>query len=43
MENNNSKFIIEENKDEFQFGKSKSRIDIKFKRVAFIFFVFFVI
>ena len=43
MDNNNSKFIIEENKDEFQFGKSKSRIDIKFKRVAFIFFVFFVI
>tara|TARA_Y100000992_G_scaffold265637_1_gene203107 strand:- start:212 stop:1897 length:1686 start_codon:yes stop_codon:yes gene_type:complete len=43
MDNNNSKFIIEENKDEFQFGKSKSKIDIKFKRVAFIFFVFFVI
>jgi len=43
MSNNNSKFIIEENNDEFQFGKIKSKIDIKFKRVAFIFFIFFVI
>mgnify|MGYP007000100590 CR=1 len=38
-----SRFILEENNDDFQFGKSKSNIDIKFKRVAFIFFIFFFI
>ena len=43
MDNNHSRFILEENNDEFQFGKSKSNIDIKFNRVAFIFFVFFII
>ena len=43
MDNNHSRFILEENNDEFQFGKSKSNIDIKFNRVAFMFFVFFVI
>ena len=43
MDNNHSRFILEESNDEFQFNKSKSNIDIKFNRVAFIFFVFFVI
>ena len=43
MDNNHSRFILEESNDEFQFGKSKSKIDIKFNRVAFIFFVFFII
>ena len=43
MDNNYSRFILEESNDEFQFSKSKSNIDIKFNRVAFIFFVFFVI
>ena len=43
MDNNHSRFILEESNDEFQFSKSKSNIDIKFNRVAFIFFVFFVI
>jgi len=43
MDNNHSRFILEESNDEFQFSKNKSNIDIKFNRVAFIFFVFFVI
>ena len=43
MDNNHSRFILEESNDKFQFSKSKSNIDIKFNRVAFIFFVFFVI
>ena len=43
MDNNYSRFILEENNNDFQFGKSKSNIDIKFKRVAFIFFIFFFI
>ena len=43
MYNNNSKFILEERNDEFQFGKNKSNISIKFNRVAFIFFIFFFI
>ena len=43
MDNNHSRFILEESNDEFKFSKSKSNIDIKFNRVAFIFFVFFVI
>jgi cell division protein FtsI (penicillin-binding protein 3) len=43
MDNNHSRFILEESNDEFQFGKSKSKIDIKFNRVAFIFFIFFII
>ena len=43
MENNKSRFILEETNDDFQFGKYKSHIDIKFNRIAFIFFVFFII
>ena len=35
MDNNHSRFILEESNDEFQFSKSKSNIDIKFNRVAF--------
>ncbi len=40
---NNSRFILEENNNDFQFGKNKSNLEIEFNRVAFIFFVFFII
>ena len=38
-----SKFILEENNNEFIFQKSKSNLEIRFNRIAFIFFVFFII
>ena len=41
MSDNYFRFILEEREDEFNFEKNKSKIDIRFNRVAFIFFVFF--
>ena len=41
--NNKDRFVLYDNNDEFQYSKSKSNINIKFNRVAFIFFVFFII
>src|SRR5210317_227595 len=41
--NNQSRFVIYENDDQFDFDKSDKKINIKFNRIAFIFFVFFVI
>ncbi len=43
MENNNSKIIIEDTKNEFFYKKNKSNLNISFNRVAFIFFIFFII
>ena len=37
------KFILQENKEEFEFKNDKKNLDIKFNRVAFIFFIFFLI
>ena len=37
------KFILQENKEEFEFKSDKKNFDIKFNRVAFIFFIFFLI
>ena len=37
------KFILQENKEEFQFKSDKKNFDIRFNRVAFIFFIFFLI
>ena len=37
------KFILQENKEEFQFKNNKKDFDIRFNRVAFIFFIFFLI
>ena len=42
MENNNSKIIIEDTKNEFLYKKNKSNLNISFNRVAFI-FIFFII
>ncbi len=41
MKKDTSRFILEERDNEFKFEKNKSKIDIKFNRVAFIFFIFF--
>ena len=37
------KFILQENKEEFEFKSDKKNFDIKFNRVSFIFFIFFLI
>src|SRR6056300_1710481 len=41
--NNQSRFVIYENEDQFDFDQNNKKINIKFNRIAFIFFVFFVI
>ena len=40
---NNSKFVLEEYKNDFLYKQNKSKINISFNRIAFIFFIFFVI
>ena len=37
------KFILQENKDKFEFKSEQKNFDIRFNRVAFIFFIFFLI
>ena len=41
--NNQNRFVIYENDDQFDFDQKDKKINIKFNRIAFIFFVFFVI
>tara|TARA_B100000780_G_scaffold176192_1_gene123513 strand:- start:10307 stop:11989 length:1683 start_codon:yes stop_codon:yes gene_type:complete len=41
--NNSNRFILYDDKDEFEYNKNKADLDIKFNRVSFIFFVFFII
>jgi len=41
--NNNSNLVLEEYESEFSYQKPKSNLIISFNRVAFIFFVFFII
>tara|TARA_B100001093_G_scaffold128800_1_gene121283 strand:- start:257 stop:1939 length:1683 start_codon:yes stop_codon:yes gene_type:complete len=41
--NNKNRFILYENNDEFDYGKNNNNTNIKFNRVAFIFFTFFII
>ena len=43
MTNRKIKFILEEYEDKFEFKKDKSRLNLKFNRIAFIFFIFFLI
>ena len=43
MNNRNSKIILEENKNEFLYQKSRSNLNITFNRISFIFFIFFII
>ncbi|MDC1132944.1 penicillin-binding protein 2 [Candidatus Pelagibacter sp.] len=41
--NNQNRFVIYENDDQFDFDQNDKKINIKFNRIAFIFFVFFII
>ena len=43
MINKNSRIVIENQRDDFLYNKSKSNLNITFNRVAFIFFIFFII
>ena len=43
MINKNSRIIIENQRDDFLYNKSKSNLTITFNRIAFIFFIFFII
>ncbi len=43
MKEKNNKLILEENKSEFSYIENKSNLKISFERIAFIFFVFFLI
>ena len=43
MVENKSKFTIEDYQSDFIFEKKENGLNIKFNRVAFIFFIFFII
>ena len=43
MKTSNSKIILEDTKNDFLYDKSKSKLDVGFNRIAFIFFIFFTI
>ena len=43
MNNKSSRIIIETQKSDFSYQKSKSNLNISFNRISFIFFIFFVI
>ena len=41
MKNKDSRIIIEKNNNNFLYTRNKSKLNITFNRIAFIFFVFF--
>ena len=43
MNNRHSKIIIEDDQNDFLYQKDKSKLDISFNRISFIFFIFFII
>ena len=43
MEENKSRIILEDYKNEFIYEKNKSNLNINFNRISFIFFIFFLI
>ena len=43
MKNDNTRFVIEDNNEDFSYQKNKSNLNIQFNKIAFIFFVFFII
>ena len=43
MKKKNSRIILEEQQNDFLFKESKSKLNISFNRVSFIFFIFFII
>jgi len=40
---NNSNIILEDDKNDFSYKRKKSKLDISFNRIGFIFFVFIII
>ena len=42
MNKNNSRIILEDQKNDFLYQKNKSNLNIVFNRIAFIFFIFFI-
>ncbi len=43
MKNKDSRIILEDQHNEFFFDKEKSKLNISFNRISFIFFIFFII
>ena len=43
MNNEISKIILEEDQNTFLYKKNKSKLNISFNRISFIFFIFFII
>ena len=43
MKKNNLNIILEDQKNDFIYEKSKSNLNISFNRISFIFFIFFII
>ena len=43
MNNKNLRIVLEEQENDFSYKKSKSKLDISFNRISFVFFVFFII
>ena len=43
MIDKNSKIILEDQESSFSLNKSKTKLNITFNRISFIFFIFFVI
>ena len=43
MKKNNLNIILEDQKNDFVYEKSKSNLNISFNRISFIFFIFFII
>ena len=43
MKKNNSNIILEDQKKDFLYEKSKSNLNVSFNRISFIFFIFFII
>ena len=43
MEENKSRIVLEDYKNDFIYKKNKSNLNINFNRISFIFFIFFLI
>ena len=43
MSNKNSKIILEDQESSFSLSKSRTKLNISFNRISFIFFIFFII
>ena len=43
MKDKDPRIILEEQQNDFLFQKNRSRLDISFNRISFIFFIFFII